>query len=141
MKIITISLILIFLFGGLFVYNSSDTFSLGGFGTSRSTAPSSVCRIATSTRALIGPGNSRELAATSTDRAWITIMSTTTPVYLGLDGRKAVVGKGLLLQADSSGSATSSLTLSINAPLFTDGAIAGRIRGASTSVMVTECKN
>ena len=107
---------------------------IAGVGTSFFSTE--TCNIATSTKALIGPGNSREIAATTSRRSWITITSTTTPVYLGLEGRKAIIGNGLAMITEGTNSTS---TLSFDEQRAYTGAISGRTLGASTSVMVTEC--
>lgn len=97
------------------------------------------CSIATSTKALIGPGRYREIAATTSRRAWITITSTTTPVYILLNDRKLKTDiPGFMMMAEGA-NATSTVTFDSQKPYT--GAIHGRTKGtASTSVFVTECE-
>ena len=104
-------------------------------GTGGSFYSTETCSIATSTSGEVGPSGRHQLIATTSRRAWLRIVSTTTPVYFGMADVKGREYHGYALLTSPSNS-TSTLVFDSQQPYT--GALRG-FANATSSVLITEC--
>lgn len=100
-----------------------------------------ACTVSTSTAITIGAQASTMVLATSSNRAWASIMqpsNASSTAFLSFDeGAAAAVGAGYRL-----GTTTTSvydITFGVNTTFPYNGAVTARTDTASTTVLVTEC--
>ena len=105
-------------------------------GTGGSFYSTETCSISTSTSAQVGPSGRKQLIATTSRRAWLTITSTTTPISLGLNDVKGRELHGLIIVNENGTVATSTYTFD-SQQMYT-GALRG-FANATTTVSLVEC--